>query len=263
MFAEFKSHFGGDDERRQQEFQQWLDEAEKMLRCITNIDISITVTDPSEDDNPFIGISHGFTTLTGYNAEEILGRDSHFLRQCVPSHLKIQGEREKARKFIHSCEIATLMANCSEPEPEDCCGSLIMQKKDGCLFRNMFLMRFFRIEGKAFVLALQSEVANQASYSDRCWQGLLEMALDRLSSDDVDQDAEPSSEAFENDEEVEVELANAKRAESKEIAADKSTKWTEETRPEKYYASILSEADLEIELQRRERNRDRESANCL
>lgn len=244
MLAKFKSHFGCEaDGRQQQEFQIWLDDAEKMLKASVNIDISITVSDPSVDDNPFIGVSRGFTTLTGYGVREILGRSCRFLSESVPADMKIRGEREKARKFSHDCDKAALTENCSGRGPEDCCCSQVSCKKDGTLFWNTFLMHFFRINGKAYVMALQSEVWNEELlfFPDNLkgqLQGLLEMALDHLSNSQVN-----------------GELAKGKQA--VELVTEKTVKQPVEARLEKHDAAgVLSEADLEAELQRLERNRD-------
>lgn len=251
MLGKFKSYFGKDGMRQQKEFQKWLDDAEKVLKGMSNIDISISVTDPSVHDNPFIGISHGFTTLTGYEAKDILGRNCRFLRESVPSHLKVQGvsDRDKVRKFKKACKEAALMENCSESGPQDCCSSQINCKKDGSLFWNIFLMHFFRIDGKAYVMSLQSEVAsssllNLPSCFDSRLQGSLETALECLIRSEVGQDDEADANFSEEDKEAELKLVQAK--------------------PEKTLREFfqdLSEADIEAELQKRERHKDQEKVN--
>jgi len=42
--------------------------------------IGITVSDPSQPDNPLIQVNDGFCTLTGYDREEFLGRNCRFLQ---------------------------------------------------------------------------------------------------------------------------------------------------------------------------------------
>jgi len=171
-------------------------------------EISVVVTDPSEEDNPFIGCSRGFAALTGYQVRELLGRNCRLLREYVPSHLKNQGEQAQARKFWWlASEKATKVDNDSQPCPEDCCCSQINCKKDGSLFWNVFLLHCFFINGKAYVLGLQSKVdvdnvnedllslqspsSAELKKTSRRLQGLLKLALDRLCTGDVD-------EAFEN-----------------------------------------------------------------
>ena len=40
-------------------------EAEEKMKLIADVGISISVSDPSLDDIPLVGISRGFTELTG------------------------------------------------------------------------------------------------------------------------------------------------------------------------------------------------------
>ena len=46
---------------------------------------SYTLTDPSQPDNPICWCSPGFTSLTGYKQEELIGRNCRFLQgvDCV------------------------------------------------------------------------------------------------------------------------------------------------------------------------------------
>eukprot|EP00746_Dinoflagellata_sp_MGD_P085054 gnl/MRDRNA2_/MRDRNA2_33700_c0_seq1.p1 gnl/MRDRNA2_/MRDRNA2_33700_c0~~gnl/MRDRNA2_/MRDRNA2_33700_c0_seq1.p1 ORF type:complete len:240 (-),score=47.82 gnl/MRDRNA2_/MRDRNA2_33700_c0_seq1:604-1323(-) len=174
------------------------DSAEKMSR-LADVEISIAVSDPSLDDNPLIAISRGFTTLTGYPAEEIIGRNCRFLVEPVQTHRQCQSEeRQKAREFSQACEIAAL-SNSSEPGPEDCCCVQLNCAKDGTLFWSMFLMHFVRIKGKAYVVALQHKLSEYrgtaTSTDDQAFlqesihlKASLEMALERLSIDHIDDD---------------------------------------------------------------------------
>ena len=95
------------------DFQEWLADAEDMARRIADAEVSITVADPSLDDVPLIGISAGFTTLTGYSAQEILGRNCRCLIEPVPGDLRNQDDRNKARKFSQDCQKAALKSNSS------------------------------------------------------------------------------------------------------------------------------------------------------
>ena len=42
----------------------------------------ITVSDPTLEDNPLVYVSHGFETLTGYPADDVLGSNCRLLQVC-------------------------------------------------------------------------------------------------------------------------------------------------------------------------------------
>lgn len=145
------------DLRHKNNFLHWFSDVEEMNHHIADADFSMTVSDPSQHDHPLIGCSSGFSKLTGYSAEDILGSNCRFLIDRVPEEHRDASERKKAREFSQACQKVS-MASTSEPGPADCCCLQVNCRKDGTLFRNMFHMHFTRIDGKAYVVALQNEV---------------------------------------------------------------------------------------------------------
>ncbi|WP_164101535.1 hybrid sensor histidine kinase/response regulator [Candidatus Laterigemmans baculatus] len=59
-------------------------EAEAALRlrdrAIQSVSQGILITDPTQEDNPIVFASEGFERMTGYRAEEVLGKNRRFLR---------------------------------------------------------------------------------------------------------------------------------------------------------------------------------------
>lgn len=53
---------------------------EKLLATLQNARLAICITDPSQTDNPIVFVNAAFCALTGYSAEEILGRNCRFLQ---------------------------------------------------------------------------------------------------------------------------------------------------------------------------------------
>ena len=49
-------------------------------RAIESFVQGVCITDPSLPDNPIIYINNGFTPLTGYTKEEVIGRNCRFLQ---------------------------------------------------------------------------------------------------------------------------------------------------------------------------------------
>lgn len=159
--------------RRYQDFEAWLNDAEEseMIPRIADVLISITVSDPSFEDLPLIGISAGFTILTGYSAEETVGRTCHFLIDGVPEDCIFESEWVKAREFSQACRKAASMEKISRPDPQDCMCIQRNRRKDGTFFWNMFLMHFVRINGKAYVLGLQHELDTMGDETNQAlWQ---------------------------------------------------------------------------------------------
>ena len=49
-------------------------------RAVIATDITFTITDPRQDDDPLIWVNPSFTRMTGYAAEEVVGRNCRFLQ---------------------------------------------------------------------------------------------------------------------------------------------------------------------------------------
>jgi PAS domain S-box-containing protein len=49
-------------------------------RAVIATDITFTITDPRRSDNPLIWVNPSFTRVTGYEAEEVIGRNCRFLQ---------------------------------------------------------------------------------------------------------------------------------------------------------------------------------------
>lgn len=80
--------------------------------------VSFCVTDPSQLDNPVIYISDGFSKLTGYGFDEVVGRNCRFLQGP-------ETDRDDVQKIINAIRNET-----------ECSVKLTNYKKDGTTFRN-------------------------------------------------------------------------------------------------------------------------------
>lgn len=70
------------------------------------------ITDPNQQDNPIIYANHGFLALTGYDEEEVLGRNCRFLQGEDTDPEAIERLREAIReKKALSLEIANYKKN--------------------------------------------------------------------------------------------------------------------------------------------------------
>lgn len=55
------------------------DEFDALLTWIHHTPIATVVTDPRQADNPIVGVNEAFSRLTGYSADEVVGRNCRFL----------------------------------------------------------------------------------------------------------------------------------------------------------------------------------------
>lgn len=73
-------------------------------KTIERIGCGIVITDPRQDDNPLVYCNDAFLAITGYEREEVLGRNCRFL-QCEGESLE---ERQLLRDAIskgHNCSV--------------------------------------------------------------------------------------------------------------------------------------------------------------
>lgn len=76
-----------------------LAEINKLLAVVLDhTGTGIIITDPHQEDNPIIYYNKGFENLTGYNSDEILGRNCRFLQGPLTSEDTIRVIREKVAK---------------------------------------------------------------------------------------------------------------------------------------------------------------------
>eukprot|EP00929_Paragymnodinium_shiwhaense_P014016 TRINITY_DN121884_c0_g1_i1.p1 TRINITY_DN121884_c0_g1~~TRINITY_DN121884_c0_g1_i1.p1 ORF type:complete len:263 (-),score=33.28 TRINITY_DN121884_c0_g1_i1:156-944(-) len=161
---------------------------------VMNLDFSVTVADPSQPDCPLVACSTGFTELTGYSVQEIVGRNCRFLLNGVPSNFIDDGVRMKCRGFClsssHGEEYAgvtdQLPAGIMKPFVELPKGEMICvqtnARKSGELFRNMFYLKQVELDDTHYILGLQAGLPEE--FDESCAMGDLEkrcqMAFGRL-----------------------------------------------------------------------------------
>ncbi|CAN1485749.1 PAS domain [Sphingomonadaceae bacterium] len=89
-----------------------------VLDSIQHSPIATVVSDPKQEDNPLIAVNQAFLDLTGYDADEVLGRNCRFLRGADTE----TGQTERLRQAIQ--------------ERRSTLAELVNYRKDGSPFRN-------------------------------------------------------------------------------------------------------------------------------
>lgn len=93
-----------------------------VLDAIQHSPIATVVSDPRQTDNPLIAVNQAFLNLTGYDEEEVIGRNCRFLRGADTE----TSETEKLRKAI--------------AERRSTLAELVNYRKDGSKFRNAVMI---------------------------------------------------------------------------------------------------------------------------
>ena len=101
----------------------------------------VVVTDPTMPDNPIIDVNRTFETLTGYNRDELLGRNCRFMQ----AHDSRQTTLVELRLALHRQEELTV--------------ELRNYRKDGSMFWNkLTVIPIFKSNKLAYYLGIMQDV---------------------------------------------------------------------------------------------------------
>ncbi len=102
-----------------------------MFRAVESARNGVVITDPRKEDNPIIYTNPAFTEITGYDADEILGRNCRFLQgqdqeQTALSDLRkaikertaittvLRNYRKDGRRFYNELTVSPVKDNCGD-----------------------------------------------------------------------------------------------------------------------------------------------------
>lgn len=128
-----------------EELRHTLEENTQLASAIANVTTGVVITDPSHPDNPIVFVNPAFESITGYSAEEVLGKNCRFLRGAETDIQTVQ--------MIRDALIAHESINCT----------LINYRKDGTPFWNELLINpVFDAHGNVVrFIGLQNDVTNR------------------------------------------------------------------------------------------------------
>ena len=130
---------------KQTELEARLLETRRLATAIANVSSGVVISDPNQPDNPVIYANPGFYALTGYTADEVLGRNCRFLQGPGTDPAAVAGMREAiARKKVFA-------------------GKLLNYRKDGTTFWNRLTVNPIFDEQQRLInfVGIQTDVTEQ------------------------------------------------------------------------------------------------------
>ncbi|CQR47396.1 Blue-light photoreceptor [Paraliobacillus sp. PM-2] len=133
-------------------------------KALDHTKVGLIITDPSLDDHPIIFINQGFINMTGYQAEDIIGKNCRFLQGEETDQMTIDRIREAIKKE----EAITVQ--------------LYNYKKDGTGFWNELAIdpMWIEEEQKLYFVGVQKDVTREKEKERLLAEALAEM--DQLST---------------------------------------------------------------------------------
>lgn len=179
-----------------EELQQVVDSFK--MEELYGLEFSVTIADPTQADCPLVGCSMGFTHLTGYRVDEIVGRNCRFLLNGVPLDLIRDETRINCRSFCESVGRGGQYDGCHQVLPpgvskDEVCsgphavstGELICVQtnamKSGQLFRNMFLLKQVELDDAPYIIGLQAAFPEDMDDDEGAVQEMLTKCQDAFS----------------------------------------------------------------------------------
>lgn len=119
-----------------------------VVQTIDSAQVGVTITDPSQPDNPIIYLNNGFTEITGYTSSDTLGRNCRFLQSDVAGEEEV-GEMRRGIK--EKTPVTVELRN---------------RRKDGSVFWNEIYIEPLYREGKLYFLGVQKDISKQKAYEE-------------------------------------------------------------------------------------------------
>jgi len=143
---------------------------------IFGLPFSVSVAVPFIKDTPLVGISSGFTKLTGYTTEEIVGRNCRFMLQGVPKEDISEEVRQSARRYCRAAHLRNLTTMSH---------NFLLQRnarKNGELFWNLFMLSLVPGPNKRnYIVALQLDLGGDLDLpADKSRQAAIEPHRENL-----------------------------------------------------------------------------------
>lgn len=130
-----------------------------LKRAIDHSRVGVTITDPNQADNPIIFVNEGFLNITGYEEQEIIGKNCRFL----------QGTNTNKN---HVSQIRRAIKNRESVSVE-----ILNYRKDGMPFRNDLHIEpvFVEQDDQYYFIGTQKDISEQRDAEENLKNSLKEI----------------------------------------------------------------------------------------
>lgn len=161
------------------------------LQELVDLDYAFTVADPSLPDCPLVACSAGFSRLSGYTLQEVVGQNCRLLLRGVPPALVDAAARKQCRGFCSAVASGADFSSsggpgaffAKQPKPRWALlpegETIVLQKnatKWGELFTGVIHLKQIELDDRMFIIGLQGrlpdEVAALEDNEQKCGQSL-------------------------------------------------------------------------------------------
>lgn len=153
-------------QRHEQELRKAAVENLRLTRAIASVSDGVLITDPNQPDNPIIYSNPAFSKITGYQPEEILGRNCRFLQGAETD---LEAVRAIRRAIAQRQEVKATLLN---------------YRKNGQPFWNeLKISPVFSEQGDLlYFIGIQTDITErkQAEEKIRCQAALLDITTDAI-----------------------------------------------------------------------------------
>jgi len=122
------------------------------------------LADLESTDNPLVGLSRGFSELTGFSQDKVLGRNCRMLLQGVPEVAISKSVRKNLRDYCRMCRMRRLhcISEMTSLQPN--------ARHDGSQFVNFFLVGLIEVRQRRFLLGVQRYMGEGLFVAMNRWQ---------------------------------------------------------------------------------------------
>lgn len=155
---------------------------------LDNIDAPAILVDAQCRDFPIVGISRGFHEMSGWDIQEVKGKNCRMMFEGVPSATISRSSRKNIANFCNMCRLEGIeeLSECHAVQPN--------ARRDGSHFINLFLLGLCKVNGRQFILGVQRDLGkgllmqmkrDQMNVETEALRCVLRRVRDRVCSDSL------------------------------------------------------------------------------
>lgn len=128
---------------------------------LDDLEPAALLVDPLSEDCPIVGATRGFSLLSGYTLESLLGSNCRLMLEGVPGTANSKGDRTGIQDFCAMCRVKGLTN-------AETCVTVLNSRKDGTRFHNLVMLGLCKAGPHTFILRVHISMGeeNHCNFSD-------------------------------------------------------------------------------------------------